>query len=245
MVPRKTRISCAHVPSSPSPEDLGKLVKELEDARAQIRELESECQDLRNLTEAAEIHCYFANKVLRDMQPKLNERSTTQSKGAKKLNAMSHILTSEEGQADLCPLEAEEEEWQRRLEVMQKKEKEGLERQPKQGQQDNSAVFCDMRLDEQGTVVAPIERIQTFPQANPAIRYSPYAVFRLCGTKRTTSGHSDDNANPLPGSSQHKRARTLASSTSDIHTALSLPAIPTIAAHPVLSRMKPRLPRHN
>ncbi|KAM6489550.1 hypothetical protein JOM56_014969 [Amanita muscaria] len=205
MVPRKTRISCAHVPSSPSPEDLGKLVKELEDARAQIRELE----------------------MLRDTQRKLNERSTTQR------------------QADLCPLEAEEEEWQRRLEVMQKKEKEGLERQPKQGQQDNSAVFCDMLLDEQGTVVAPIERIQTFPQANPAIRYSPYAVFRLCGTKRTTSGYSDDNANPLPGSSQHKRARTLASSTSDIHTALSLPAIPTIAARPVLSRMKPRLPRHN
>lgn len=201
---------------SSSPEDLVKLVKELEDARAQIRELESECQDLRKLTEAAEIHCYFVNKVLRDTQRKLNERSTTQR------------------QADLCQLKAEEEEWQKRLEVMQKKEKEELERQLKQGQQDNSAVFSDMRLDEQGTVVAPIERIQTFPQANPAIRYSPYAVFRLCGTKRTASGHSDDNANPLPGSSQHKRART---STSDIHTALSLPAIPTIAARPVMSRM--------
>jgi hypothetical protein len=93
-------------------------------------------------------------------------------------------------------------------------------------------------------VAALVERIKTFFDANPAIRQSErYARLRLersrlRGTKRTAHEQLDDNLNPasnnasqvsqLPGSSQHKRARTSG-------TALSSTSIPTLSPPSLIS----------
>ncbi|KAM6490911.1 hypothetical protein JOM56_013615 [Amanita muscaria] len=244
------------------------LVKELEyargrlqDAEAELHELKSENEQLRNLNSAAETHCHFAHKMLEDSQRKLNEKSTTRSKGAKKISSMSRVLTTEEGRAELRQLEVQEEE-QRQQEVIKQKKKadEELERQRRRVQQEQSAVFSGtlhnkkkeelsdiaacLRLDDQGTVAALVERIKTFFDANPAIRQSErYARLRLDrsrlrGTKRTAHEQLDDNLNPasndasqvsqFPGSSQHKRARTDS-------TALSSASIPTLSPPSLIS----------
>ena len=90
---------------------------ELENTYAHIEQLERQNQHLQDLSETAETHCYFALKTIGDLRQQLHDKREPCTQSTRKLNSQSHILTSDEGWAELHVLEAQVEEAQ-----MQKEE---------------------------------------------------------------------------------------------------------------------------
>ncbi|KAH7903405.1 DDE superfamily endonuclease-domain-containing protein [Hygrophoropsis aurantiaca] len=113
--------------STPAPKS---IAEQLAEAQEKIRQLEEENQDLQNLKDAAETHCFFASKMLESTQRKLNAKTTKTGKTTKKLHTTSRILTSEEGRAELRRLEAEKQEKDQQAETarLKKTEEENVRR---------------------------------------------------------------------------------------------------------------------